>query len=587
MEGKYYTDERNAQMVIYMLKHYGIRNVVASPGTTNMCFVASLQHDPFFHMYSCVDERSAAYMACGMAAESGEPVVITCTGATASRNYYPGLTEAYYRKLPVIAVTSTQDPARVGQLCEQVIDRSQCAKDIVVYSEHIQFIEAKSDEWNVTVKVNKAFHALYKHGGGPIHLNLETRYSNKFSVKDLPSTRVIQYVDYKGPMPQLPQGKIAIFIGSHAPMSTQLTEAIDDFCRATGSVVFCSHTSNYKGNFGVSNSLIAVQKDYLSTLFTVDLLIHIGEVSGGDYQISRLKSSQQWRVSEDGEIRDHFKGLTAVFEMPEIFFFSHYSSLHPSSADDSLLISLRREYKNAIDNFPDIPFSNIWICKQLAPRLPEGSALHLGILNSLRSCNFFELPKTVTCFSNTGGFGIDGDISTMIGASLTNPNKIYFCVVGDLAFFYDMNSIGNRHVGNNLRILVVNNAIGSEMRMFFSPAYCVGKDGESYLSAGGHFGNKSKTLIKDYSIDLGFEYFSASNKEEFNEKIGIFVNPSTIDKPLVFEVFTELDDENKSHWDAYHIMRDAKTMVKSKIKNTVKTILPESAVNGVKRIIKK
>ncbi|MCS3133314.1 hypothetical protein NXW30_12495 [Phocaeicola vulgatus] len=40
-------------------------------------------------MYSCVDERSAAYMACGIAAESGEPIVVTCTEATASRNYLP------------------------------------------------------------------------------------------------------------------------------------------------------------------------------------------------------------------------------------------------------------------------------------------------------------------------------------------------------------------------------------------------------------------------------------------------------------------------------------------------------------------
>lgn len=101
MEKRYYTNERNVQVVIALLKAYGIRKVIASPGTTNMTFVASIQDDPFFEMYSSVDERSAAYLACGLAAESGEPVVISCTGATASRNYMPGLTEAYYRKLPV------------------------------------------------------------------------------------------------------------------------------------------------------------------------------------------------------------------------------------------------------------------------------------------------------------------------------------------------------------------------------------------------------------------------------------------------------------------------------------------------------
>ena len=102
-----YSNEKNVLLMVALLKAHGIRKVVASPGTTNITFVASLTHDPFFQVYSSVDERSAAYMACGMADESGEPVVISCTGATASRNYFPGLTEAYYRKLPILAITST------------------------------------------------------------------------------------------------------------------------------------------------------------------------------------------------------------------------------------------------------------------------------------------------------------------------------------------------------------------------------------------------------------------------------------------------------------------------------------------------
>ena len=82
---KYYTDERNVQIVLSLLKAHGIRKVIASPGTTNMTFVGSIQNDPFFEIYSVVDERSAAYMACGMAAESGEPVVLSCTGAPPKR----------------------------------------------------------------------------------------------------------------------------------------------------------------------------------------------------------------------------------------------------------------------------------------------------------------------------------------------------------------------------------------------------------------------------------------------------------------------------------------------------------------------
>ncbi len=105
----FYTAEQNLQMLIYLMKQHGIRKVIASPGATNITFVASIQQDPYFEIYSAADERSAAYMACGLAAESGEAVALSCTGATASRNYVPGLTEAFYRKLPVLAIPSTQE----------------------------------------------------------------------------------------------------------------------------------------------------------------------------------------------------------------------------------------------------------------------------------------------------------------------------------------------------------------------------------------------------------------------------------------------------------------------------------------------
>ena len=66
----YYTSERNVQIVIALLKAHGIHWVIASPGTTNMTFVVSIENDPWFQVWSSVDERSAAYLACGMAAET-------------------------------------------------------------------------------------------------------------------------------------------------------------------------------------------------------------------------------------------------------------------------------------------------------------------------------------------------------------------------------------------------------------------------------------------------------------------------------------------------------------------------------------
>ena len=127
----YYSNDKTTQILLSLLKAHGIRKVIVSPGTTNISLVGSMQYDSFFELYSSVDERSAAYIACGLAYESGEPVVLSCTEATASRNYLPGLTEAYYRKLPILAITGNHGSCEVGHLKPQVIDRSVMPRDTV------------------------------------------------------------------------------------------------------------------------------------------------------------------------------------------------------------------------------------------------------------------------------------------------------------------------------------------------------------------------------------------------------------------------------------------------------------------------
>ena len=242
-------------------------------------------------------------------------------------------------------------------------------------------------------------------------------------------------------------------------------------------------------------------------------MIHIGEVAG-DYYSLGIRGNQVWRVSEDGEIRDTFRSISYVFEMSEFSFFNYYSK-HSSANNHSNYLTECTTLSESLSNkIPELPFSNIWIAQQLASKLPRGSSIHFGILNSLRSWNFFKLANDVTSFSNVGGFGIDGCVSTLIGASLANKNKLYFGVIGDLAFFYDLNSLGNRFVDSNLRILLVNNGKGVEFKHFNHPASCFGSDADFYMAASGHYGNKSHTLVKSYAENLGFKYITASNKDE-------------------------------------------------------------------------
>lgn len=588
-----YTNEKNAQIILFLLKAHNIRHIIASPGSTNTALVSSMQQDPYFIMYSSVDERSAAYMACGLAAELEEPVVISCTGATASRNYLPGLTEAYYRKLPVLAITSMQALNKVGHLVAQTIDRSTMPIDTVNLSVSLPIVKDSEDVWECEMKVNQAILELKRSGGGPVHINLPTTYTHPYSTKQLPNYRVINRITPYDSLPNLEKNKIAIFIGSHKKWSEEETAALEKFCELYNAVVFCDHTSGYQGKFRLLFSLGAAQSLMDNTKLKPDLLIHIGEISG-DYASLSMAGKEVWRVNEDGEIRDTFRCLRYVFEMPEKHFFESYiskkgnktyiqRSISIVNSKNSYYIQLNNQLKALRYKVKELPFSNLWLASRLAPYIPEKSIIHFGILNSLRSWNFFELPTSVTASSNVGGFGIDGCLSSLIGASLADPSKLYFAVIGDLAFFYDINALGNRHVGNNVRILLVNNGKGTEFRLYNHQASGFGEAADEFVAAAGHFGNKSPKLVKDFATNLGYEYLSASSKEEFEATYERFITSEKTDKPIIFEVFTDSVKESQA-------LEQIQTLVassKSKAKALIKQALGDSAVNSIKKIIRK
>lgn len=569
MSNKYYSAERAAQILISLLKAHNINRVIASPGTTNLSFVGSIQNDPFFEIYSAADERSAAYMACGMAAEDGKPVVLSCTGATASRNYLPALTEAFYRKLPILAVTANSGLSNNGHLVAQYIDRTALPNDVAKISVTVPAVTDEKSAWAANVDINKAILELNRNGGGPTHINFSNQYYSDFSITKLPKERKIKRITDNDVFPPLPNVKTAVFIGSHSPMDDELTQAIDDFCKLHNAVTICDITSGYNGQFRVPSALIMGQGGQKS-LRDIELLVHIGEICGDYYSIG-CAPKKVWRVSEDGEIRDFFHRLEYVFDMREIDFFKRYAV--GNSTNDSFLKDCMSEAEEIYGKIPELPFSNIWIAKNSISKIPQGASFHLGILNSLRSWNFFAYQNpNINTFCNVGGFGIDGILSTVIGASMVKPDKKFFCVVGDLAFFYDLNSLANRHVGANLRIMLINNGKGTEFTNYGHLGHAFGEDADPFIAAAGHYGNKSKELIKHYATDLGFEYLSAANKKEYLSYAQKFFSKDNLSKSIIFEIFTDSKDESQ----ALEIMlnlspapKDSKATLKKAISNVL------------------
>ena len=573
MADKYYTDERNAQIILALLKAYDIRKIVISPGSTNLAIVGSVQNDPYFQLWSAVDERHAAYLACGIADESGEPVVISCTGATAARNYMPGMTEAFYRRLPILCLTSTQEISRLGNGYTEMTDRTHPPSDVAKLSVRLPPVFNDHEASECERIATRALMELFGADRGPVHICLETIYKGTFGTQSLPSvSKISRIYPWTQDWPGLDSHeRIALLVGSGVRFADDEIVLLEQFATKYNVAVLCDPTSRYHGRMAVYSHAVCSQPLYNSAPggLRPDLVIYVGGLCG-DYETRWFLQAhfpRVWRVTADGSASAPFGKTENVFVMAEKAFFAHYVE-RAAVSDDSFALCWRQKCDELRSRYPNVGFSNMWMAQTLSSRIPSGACVHLGILNSLTSWSYVPVRGDVEYRSNVGGFGIDGCASTAIGASIANPDRLHFLVIGDLAFFYDLNAIGNRHVGKNLRILLVNNGAGATFNMYFhlSPR-TFGEQTNDFTAAAGHFGRKSANLVKHFSEDLGFEYLSASGKEEFDEAIPTFVAKDR-DRPVLLECFVDMAEET-----AARAAFDRIEIVPPTLKSTVKAFV--------------
>jgi 2-succinyl-5-enolpyruvyl-6-hydroxy-3-cyclohexene-1-carboxylate synthase len=224
----------------------------------------------------------------------------------------------------------------------------------------------------------------------------------------------------------------------------------------------------------------------------------------------------------------------------------------------------------------DFPLSHALVAKHLAPMIPSDANMHFAILNSLRFWEFFPLARSIKCYSNVAGFGIDGDLSTFLGQSVASKT-LNFLIIGDLSFFYDMNAIGIRHVRNNVRIVLVNNHGGGEFRLNTHAANQFGDDSNRHIAAAGHFGDSAEGWVTNNH----FKYLGVRSKDELDHALQILVQPS--DSPIVVEVFTTMSDDAAS----LQAIIDAndRTTQSQKHVRTIKECIPHDLKQGIKRMI--
>lgn len=581
-----FTILENARIVIALLKKHHIRHIVLSPGGSNIPIVQGVQQDPFFKCYSVVDERSAMYFAIGLYLQTGEPIATSCTSAQATRNYLPGLTEAFYKKVPILAITMSKHPKYLGQEYMQCPIQTSLPVDAVKKSYSLPRIKDDHDRALCIRTANEAILELTHHGTGPVQLNIEELDSETWILDDgitsLPDVRAIERISYwtENNPQEFNRKRVMLLIGEHLPFSEEEETAIDAFADSHDVLIYCNHTSNYRGRYAMNANPVAatMTPELFQRQYMPDILITIGGITG-DYYIYLLlfnassDSFEHWRVDVDGNVVDTYGKLSRIYEMRPVDFFRSMTS---TSAVNHSYYDLWKSASDTMSYDFDIPLSNLFAAISLAPHVPANSYVNYAILNSLRVWSFVQIPNSIHSFSNVAAFGIDGCLSTAIGESVTT-DALCFHITGDLAFFYDMNALGIRHIKNNMRILLCNNNGGMEFK--FGGLYKQ-TDVSSYIAADNHF--KSS---EGWSRTNGFRYIPVHTKAEFIDMIEEFVSPS--DSPILVEVFTTPENERKANETFFqkNLKGTSAENISKRLKEYVKGLIGAKGLEIVKKAI--
>lgn len=591
-----YTVHKNVQIILALLKKYGVRNLVLSAGTRHIPLVFSVEEDDFFHCYSIVDERSAGFFALGLIQTLKEPAAIVCTSGTAACNYVSAVTEAYYQHLPLVVLTSDRNQYFLNQQEDQCIPQMELYKGVCRRKVNLPIVRDEKDFWYCSRLVNEALLELDHRELGPVHINfqIDDQYpiewgTFKFEEKVLPDVTKIDRVMATDNVnvwdtlaSDLTSKKVLILYGQQLPITKEETAVIEKFSEMFNVTFVCDHLANLHIKNKIEDSLLYGQltnADWDELRPDIVITMHGSMVLNIKEKIRSFgkQGLQHWHVSPDGEVSDPFMCMNKVVECPPIYFFQR------------LLKNARGKCNNYIDKWKNIEmqrivnsvsnceveYSAVYAVKKLLEDMPDDSLLHISNSNNIRIANMFPIKETVDVYCNRGTCGIDGSMSSFVAQSYVS-NRLSFLMIGDLSFFYDMNAIWNRYCTPNMRILLCNNFGGG---LFHSSFY---KRVQDFKTIDVHIAASHDTSAEGWVKSRGFRYIAAHNKKEFDQAMREFVSKDS-DRPIILEVFTDKDIDIRQ-------MGVATNSVKSESSAQLHNLaarIPEPIKRGIKGILKK
>jgi 2-succinyl-5-enolpyruvyl-6-hydroxy-3-cyclohexene-1-carboxylate synthase len=540
--GRMYAGEPLVLELTALLKAHGVRNIVISPGSRHYAFTRTFENDQDFSLHSVVDERSAAFFALGLIQATGEPAATICTSGTAALNYGSALAEAASQKLPLVAITTDRLPEFLGQMEDQMIDQRALFDGFVRYAGNLRPIANERDRWYCNRVINEALVAAREGGGGPVHLNIpiESHSGVPFTEPQLPDVRVIvrHRLESDGPdwielAERLGRKRVLLVWGQGARPSERAVAALSAFTESFDAAVIADHLANLHVDGRIDNPLAFLRMAAVKRPeFKPDVVITFGgNVVFKDELKGFLNGSdhEHWRVDPDGAIADPFRTLTDVVQCRPEYFLERIVAARTDPPAARTYARRMLEVANSIPA-PSSEHGELAAIGGLMRALPPGSSFHIANSAPIRMAQLYGLDRSIDVFCNRGVNGIDGCLSTAIGYASATA-KPTFVIIGDLTFFYDMNSLWIRDLPENLRILLLNNGGGAVMHVPLPEEY-------STTVAGRHVSAEHAMSPRGWVESLGIEYSAAHAPESTVSGIR-WLTDLNEHGPRVLEVFSD------------------------------------------------
>ncbi len=545
--------KETAHMLARALEAYGITDIFSSPGSRNAPLIVALQRMTGLTVRPVIDERSAAFIALGYSSISRKATVVVCTSGTALLNYGPAVAEAYYRKIPLIVVSADRPAHWIGQDDSQTLLQPGALANIVKKTYHLKGeIDNDRERWMVNRTLNEALQTAITGRPGPVHLNIS------FDEPLVGESEMTDTTDFRKIGLLLPLRKL-----STEDAKRLASEASEKNVLIVGG--FCPPSSEINRAFAKLTGLpwVTVVADALANLNATDVLSRpdlfmdselLGKPSsrptllitfGGSLLSRKLKEylrkteiKEHWHVGCNDSLIDSYFSLTQRIEIDEKEFFPRFANAM------EYIGRSRKETGNDTSSFKALWHEAAFLAEEKERAMKKRidwsahSAIHT-LLSSLPKEWNLQLSNGLTprvamtgdacrfhrrdC--NRGVSGIDGSVSTALGASLAY-NGTTVLLTGDMSMQYDMAALSSPLISKRLKIVVINNGGGGIFRRIQST--------RNLPELERYFVCETRLPLKQLAAAYGLAYFKAASFQELATSIPGFINEQT--RPALMEI---------------------------------------------------